>query len=82
MLESGQKNGGGHTLVRVYESGNEELVGTFASFEAGWSQGQHMVHTEPESAFSLYRGKRRIARFCHHRLTSNDATALLDTLVL
>lgn len=58
-----------------------EEVATFATFSEGWSQGQHMVHTEPESAFSLYRGKRRVARFCHHRLQQRDVTANLDAMV-
>ncbi len=53
----------------------------FASFEEGWAEGQHRTHTEPESAFSLYRGKRRVARFGHHRLAENDATVLLDAMV-
>lgn len=71
-----------HKLVRVDETGNEEAVATFATFSEGWAEGQHLTHTEPESAFSLYRGKRRIARFGHNRLASNDATANLDAMVL
>ncbi len=82
MHEGGRKNGRGFTLYKVGRDGTMEEVDTFATFEEGWSQGQHMVHTEPESAFSLYRGKRRVARFGHHRLQARDATALLDTLVL
>lgn len=83
MLESGQKNGGGHTLVRVDADGNEEPVGTFASFEEGWQEGTHLTHIEPTMAFSLYRPNgSRAARFAHNRLAANDATILLDTLVL
>lgn len=83
MHESSRKNGGGHTLVRVDETGNEEPVGTFATFGEGWSQGQHRTHAEPTMAFSLYRPNgSRAARFGHHRLATKNATALLDTLVL
>jgi hypothetical protein len=59
-----------------------EQVGTFASFGEGWAEGQHRTHIEPEAAFSLYRGGRRIARFGHNRLASNDATANLDVVGL
>ncbi len=83
MIDSSvQGSGYRFSLNRVDESGNEEPVATFASFEEGWSEGQHMVHTEPEAAFSLYAGKRRVARFGHNRLASNDATANLDAMVL
>ena len=83
MHEGSRKNGRGqHTLVRVNADGNEEPVGTFATFEAGWAEGQHLTHAEPESAFSLYRGKRRIARFGHHRLQQRDVTANLDVVGL
>ncbi len=82
MHESGRKNGAGHRLVRVDGNGTMEEVATFATFSEGWAEGQHLTHTEPESAFSLYRGKRRIARFGHNRLASNDATANLDAMVL
>lgn len=84
MHVDSRKNGRGqHTLVRVDETGNEEPVGTFATFAEGWAEGQHLTHTEPESAFSLYRPNgSRAARFAHNRLASNDSTALLDTLVL
>ncbi len=76
-----QEQSRGFTLNRVDESGTEEQVATFASFGEGWAEGQHMVHTEPEAAFSLYAGKRRVARFGHNRLASNDATANLDAMV-
>ena len=83
MIESRiQEQSRGFTLNRVDESGTEEQVATFASFGEGWAEGQHRTHTEPEAAFSLYRGKRRIARFNHQRLASNDSTANLDTMVL
>ena len=82
MHEGGRKNGRGFTLYKVGRDGTMEEVARPESFEEGWGEGQHKTHTEPESAFSLYRGKRRIARFCHHRLTSNDATANLDAMVL
>ena len=83
MHESSRKNGAGHKLVRVEQDGGMEEVATFATFAEGWSQGQHRTHAEPQAAFSLYRPNgQRVARFGHHRLASNDATALLDTLVL
>ncbi len=82
MIDSSvQGSGYRFSLNRVDESGTEEQVGTFASFGEGWAEGQHRTHTEPEAAFSLYRGKRRIARFGHHRLASNDSTANLDAMV-
>lgn len=73
----------GFTLVRVEQSGAEEVVATPASFEEGWSEGQRLTHAEPRMAFSLYRPNgSRAARFCHHRLTTNDATVNLDAMVL
>ncbi len=72
-----------HNLVRVDVDGNEEPVATFATFTEGWAEGQHLTHAEPTMAFSLYRPNGfRAARFGHHRLASNDATVLLDTLIL
>ncbi len=84
MIESSLAHGGHYfTLSRVHQDGNEEVVATPASFEEGWSEGQHRTHAEPTMAFSLYRPNgSRAARFGHHRLASNDATANLDTLVL
>ena len=59
-----------HTLVRVYGDGAEEPVGEHHCFEQGWAAGQHAVHADRENAYSLYRGKRRVAKFCHQRLAA------------
>lgn len=83
MHVDGQKNGCAWMLVRVDMDGNEEPVATPASFEEGWQAGTSRTHAEPTMAFSLYRPNgQRVARFCHHRLASNDATANLDAMVL
>ena len=63
-----QKSTSPYVLFRVDQEGIEEPVGTFRSFEQGWSAGQHAVHTDRDGAYSLYRGSRRVARFCHHRI--------------
>ena len=56
------------TLRRVHQDSTEEQVGTFPSFEQGWSAGQHAVHADRENAYSLYRGGRRVARFGFNRI--------------
>ncbi len=71
-----------YTLRRVNQDGTEQQVSEHPDFGDGWSAGQHAVHADGEAAFSLYSGERRVARFCHHRLASNDAAANLDTLAL
>ena len=55
-------------LRRVHQDGREEPVGDHASFEEGWLAGQAAAHADRDAAFSLYRGGRRVARFCHHRI--------------
>lgn len=57
-----------HVLVRVHADGREEPVSEHPDFGSGWQAGTHAVHTDRENAYSLYRGRRRIARFCHHRI--------------
>ena len=57
-----------YVLRRVHPDGREEPVSEHPSFEEGWSAGQVAVHADKEGAYSLYRGGRRIARFCHHRI--------------
>ena len=57
-----------YALVRVHPDGREEPVSDHASFEEGWSAGQEAVHEHREAAYALYIGRRRIARFCHHRI--------------
>ncbi len=72
-----------HKLVRVAQNGTMEEVASFATFSEGWAEGQHLTHAEPTMAFSLYRPNgQRVARFGHHRLATNDATANLDAMVL
>jgi uncharacterized protein CbrC (UPF0167 family) len=55
-------------LVRVHADGTEEQVSEHPTFEDGWQAGTHAVHADRDAAFSLYLGRRRIARFCHHRI--------------
>ena len=57
-----------YVLRRVHPDGREEPVGDHASFEDGWAAGQSAVHEHREAAFSLYRGRRRIARFGFNRI--------------
>ncbi len=57
-----------YALVRVHPDGTEEPVSKHPSFEDGWAAGQSAVHADKDAAFSLYRGTRRVARFCHHRI--------------
>ena len=67
-------------LFRVRDDGTEEAVSEHPDFESGWQAGTAAVHEDRENAYSLYRGGRRVARFCHHRLTSlvgSDWTELL-----
>jgi hypothetical protein len=52
-----------YVLVRVDQGGTEH-----PTFEDGWQAGTHAVHVGRDGAYSLYRGRRRIARFCHHRI--------------
>jgi hypothetical protein len=55
-------------LVRVHADGTEEPVSEHPTFEDGWQAGTSAVHADKGAAFSLYRGSRRVARFCHHRI--------------
>ena len=71
-----------YTLKRVLQDGTQEQISEHPDFGEGWSAGQHAVHADREAAFALYRGERRIARFCFHRLTPRPATANLDALPL
>lgn len=71
------------TLLRVHPDGTTEHVSDHPDLAEGWGAGTTAAHAEPTMAFSLYRPNgSRVARFCHHRLAANDATANLDTLVL
>jgi len=57
-----------YVLVRVDQEGTEEPVSEHPTFEDGWQAGTSAVHRERQDAYSLYRGGRRVARFCHHRI--------------
>ncbi|MEJ7871876.1 MAG: hypothetical protein WKF67_06425 [Rubrobacteraceae bacterium] len=57
-----------HVLVRVHADGREEPVSEHPDFGSGWQAGTHAVHTDRENAYSLYRGGRRVARFCFNRI--------------
>jgi len=57
-----------YALVRINPDGIDEAVSKHPSFEEGWSAGQSAVAEDRASAFSLYRGSRRVARFGHSRL--------------
>ena len=57
-----------HVLVRVHADGTEEQVSKHPDFGSGWQAGTHAVHENRQDAYSLYRGGRRVARFCHHRI--------------
>jgi hypothetical protein len=70
------------TLFRVNPEGTQEEVGKHPSFEDGWSAGQAAVAEDRESAFSLYRGSRRVARFGHSRLMPRRSADTLDWSVL
>ncbi len=63
-----------HVLVRVHADGREEQVGTFPSFEQGWSAGQEAVHEDREGAFALYHRGRRVARFGFNRIAIKHAS--------
>ncbi len=84
MHESGRKNGAGHRLVRVDGNGTMEEVGTFPTFEEGWSEGQRRTHDERDHAFRLYEGKRSVARFGFSRLMprfDGDRTAQMVEMI-
>ncbi len=63
----------GYVLVRVDADGNEEPVSEYPTFSEGWSAGQEAVHADREGAYSLYRGNRRVARFCPSRIANTMA---------
>ena len=70
-----------YVLSLVRDDGTEEPVSEHPSFGEGWKAGTAAVHADRENAYSLYRNGRRVARFCHHRLTSlvgSDWTELLS----
>jgi hypothetical protein len=70
------------TLVRVNANGTDEPVSKHPSFEEGWSAGQSAVHEDCASAFSLYRGDRRVAKFGHSRLMPRRSADTLDWSVI
>lgn len=72
----------GYTLMKVNRGGSTEEVGSPATFSGGWAAGQSAVHEDRDNVYALYSGKRRVARFCAHRLATNDAAASLDVLAL
>ncbi len=69
-----QKSTSPYVLFRVDQEGIEEPVGTFPSFERGWSAGQEAVHTDREGAFALYHRGRRVARFGFNRIAIKHAS--------
>jgi len=69
-----QKGTSPYALFRVDQEGIEEQVGTFPSFEQGWSAGQEAVHTDHEGAFALYHRGRRVARFGFNRIAIKHAS--------
>jgi len=67
-------------LRRVHPDGSEEPAGAFPDFAAGWAAGQRAVHEDRDSAFALYRGEQRIARFGFNRVMPRAAAGNLDAL--
>jgi len=63
-----------YALFRVDQEGTEEPVGTFPSFEQGWSAGQEAVHEDRDGAFALYHRGRRVARFGFNRIAIKHAS--------
>jgi hypothetical protein len=56
-------------LARVQPDGEEEVVAEYASFDAGWQAGTHLVTVEDVyGSYSLYCGGQRVARFAWARL--------------
>jgi hypothetical protein len=71
-----------YVLYRVNPNGSEEQVSDHQSFEEGWQAGQCSVHEDCDHAYSLYRGDRRVAKFCHARLMPRRSADSLDWSVL
>ena len=67
-------------LRRVHPDGTEEAVSEHPTFEEGWVAGQRAVHEDRDSAFALYRGEQRIARFGFNRVMPRAAAGNLDAL--
>ncbi len=68
-----------YALRRVHQDGTEEAVSEHTTFADGWSAGQRAVYEDRDHAYAPYRGRTRIARFCH-RLMSRPAGGNLDAL--
>lgn len=71
-------------LVEVRADGTEEVVSKHPTFSEGWSAGQEAVHADRTGAFSLYRRfpDRRVARFCHHRITAKNPAMNFEGMVI
>jgi hypothetical protein len=75
--EPGHRIGGPvtHTLYRIGRDGTREPVSTHKSLGKGLSAGQAAVHADAETAYALYKGERRLARFGFSRLLAKDPAA-------
>ncbi len=57
-------------------------IGSRPDFESGWQAGTHVVTVEDEeTAYSLHRRERRVARFGHNRLMPRFGAEQLLLLV-
>ncbi len=70
-----------YALSRVYADGSQEPVSDHTTFGDGWSAGQSAGHEDPENAYALYRGDRRIARFGSARLRQGASAGPVSMLL-
>ena len=72
-----------YTLYRVYRDGTEEPVeGTETDDRiTGIESGFRLSRTELDHGFSLYRGERRVHKFCHDRLALRLKPGSVEMLV-
>jgi hypothetical protein len=71
-----------HALWRVHPDASEEPVSEHPTFTEGWEAGTAAVHADRDHAYALYRGRTRVAKFGHARITPHLSAANLDTLVI
>ncbi len=71
-----------HALYRVHPDASEEPVSEHPDFTSGWEAGTAAVHADRDHAYALYRGRTRVAKFGHARITLRLSAANLDALVI
>jgi hypothetical protein len=64
-----------HPLYKIGRDGTREPVSTHKSLSEGFTAGQDLVHADAETAYALYKGERRLARFGFSRLLAKDPQA-------